>query len=317
MSWFLGRRCSALCVPRGPGAFSAVHRNVRKDQAGEHELILLISKIALLFPAWNKILALEWTARSSTYSYVWSHILTGDWTGLIPEVLPVHGLHGQPLFPPTAQRASRADQQCKWLWNALTDRAFTWGYGGLISCVPECDKWQSKCCDSPSSSVEARQLEHKGGKKNKQQNPERSEIRSKKHNRTPGRHQLLRQARQQWQIYRWNLWRLFAWQYVGWTDSEWNIASRSEYFNKGKLKICGDWAFKLPKTPWSVVNRILMLLSFCWTHQKLPDWAPCFGFLVYNFWAATCSCFQHKSSAKPTVRYLPGMKTCLVISWWM
>lgn len=181
MSWFLGRRCSALCVPRGPGAFSAVHRNVRKDQAGEHELILLISKIALLFPAWNKILALEWTACSSTYSYVWSHILTGDWTGLIPEVLPVHGLHGQPLFPPTAQRASRADQQCKWLWNALTDRAFTWGYGGLISCVPECDKWQSKCCDSPSSSVEARQLEHKGGKKtnNKTLNDLKFEAKSK------------------------------------------------------------------------------------------------------------------------------------------
>lgn len=162
-----------------------------------------------------------------------------NYSGLIPEVLPMHSLHGQPLFPPTAQKASRADQQCKWLWNALTDRAFTWGYGGLISCVPECDKWQSKCCDFPSSSVEASQW------KKTQQNPERSKIWSKKHNRTPGRHQLLRQARQQWQIYRWNLWRLFAWQYVGWTDSEWNIASRSEYFNKGKLKICGDWAFKL------------------------------------------------------------------------
>lgn len=47
--------------------------------------------------------------------------------------------------------------------SALTNRAFTWGHGALISRVVECDKQLSKCCDFPSSSMEASQLEHKWG----------------------------------------------------------------------------------------------------------------------------------------------------------
>lgn len=76
--------------------------------------------------------------------------------------------------------------------SALTNRAFTWGHGALISRVVECDKQPSKCCDFPSSSMEASQLEHKwrGGRQ-----PKRSLIGSEKHKRTPDWHQLLKTSK--------------------------------------------------------------------------------------------------------------------------
>lgn len=84
------------------------------------------------------------------------------------------------------------------------------------------------------------------------------------------RHQLLRQARQQW--HNLPITALFwcAWQYFGWFDSDWNVASRSEYFNEGmwhsfsSQRSRGHWAFAVLalsrghcQTTWRVFNHAL------------------------------------------------------------
>lgn len=133
------------------------------------------------------------------------------------------------------------------------------------------------------------QLQHKWGEKKRLIWKLKEEAQQ-----NSSRHQLLRQARQQ----RHNLpiTALFwcAWQYFRWFDSDWNVASRSEYFNKGmwhslsSQRSRGHWAFAVlafsrghRQTTWRVFNRTLKhviayrIVSVVWSATLLfLDYSP-------------------------------------------
>lgn len=169
MSWFLGRRCSALC---------------QEDQ----ELSLPSNKC--LEKKKKKKVSLVNTNQSS---WLWrllylSCLKLNLGLGIISSFLHLSSLRtGQSLKQgnrsflsccpcevartiavslPAVLRRGQAEQNgdvMTEMQSALTNRAFTWGHGALISRVVECDKQPSKCCDFPSSSMEASQLERKWG----------------------------------------------------------------------------------------------------------------------------------------------------------
>lgn len=120
MSWFLSRRRSALCVPR-PGAFSAVQWLWEKDQAGEHKLILLTSKIALLTQRGIK----SWPRNEQLIPlYMYLRVIsclhwgTGqspeqdNYSGLVPETSLMHAVARTTTVspPPPALSGGQAEQ---------------------------------------------------------------------------------------------------------------------------------------------------------------------------------------------------------------